>query len=184
MAGRGWKRGGFTPAKKALAVEAMERFGNVSDACRVAGISDTTFYRHLARDPEFARLCELARAKAAKPLETLAWQRAVEGGEEKIIRGGEVVQIRVKPSDAIMRLLLQASNPKKYGRLSRGGATRRQIERKLRKRIEAEVRAEIAESRRGDPKRLLDTLAARIAELEAEQRAEEEEARRQPGGEG
>jgi hypothetical protein len=140
MAHRGWKRDGFTPAKKAKALEALEKYGNVTDACRVAGISDTTFYRHLNRDPEFAKLCELTRAKAAKPLETLAWQRATEGAPEKIIRNGEVVQIKVKPSDSVLRLLLQAADPKKYGRMSRGGATRKQIEKKLRKTIEAETR--------------------------------------------
>lgn len=140
MAHRGWKRDGFTPKDKARALEALEKYGNVADACRVAGISDTTFYRHLNKDSDFAKLCEATRAKAARPLETLAWQRATEGTPETIIRGGEVVQIKVKPSDSMMRLLLQAANPKKYGRLSRGGATRRQIEKKLRKTIEAEAR--------------------------------------------
>jgi len=49
MAHRGWKRDGFTPAKKAAALEALGKYGNVTDACRVAGISDTTFYRHWRR---------------------------------------------------------------------------------------------------------------------------------------
>lgn len=140
MGHRGWKRDGFTPAKKAKAIEAIGKYGNVTDACLVAGISDTTFYRHLNKDPEFARSCELAREQAAKPLETLAWQRATEGAPEKVIRNGEVVQIKVKPSDAMLGMLLRASDPKKYGRLSRGGATRKQIEKKLRKKIEAETR--------------------------------------------
>lgn len=143
MTHRGWRRDGFTPAKKAAAVEAMAKYGNVTDAARAAGVSDTTFYRHLDKDADFARLCEIARSQASQPLETLAWQRATEGAPEKTIRNGEVVQIKVKPSDAMMRLLLQASNPKKYGRLSRGGPTRKQIERKLRSKIEAEVRAKV-----------------------------------------
>jgi hypothetical protein len=98
-----------------------------------------------------------------------------------------VVQIRVKPSDSMMRLMLQASNPKKYGRLSRGGATRGQIERKLRKKIEAEVHAEI-EAKRGGPPRdvrtLIDAIAARVEEIEAEAAAAAEEAGRRPEGEG
>ena len=140
MAHRGWKRDGFTPAKKAKAIAAIGKYGNVTDACRVAGVSDTTFYRHLNKDPDFARSCELAREKAAKPLETLAWERATQGAPEKVIRNGEVVQIKVKPSDAMLGMLLKASDPKKYGRMSRGGATRKQIEKKLRKTIEAETR--------------------------------------------
>lgn len=140
MAHRGWMRDGFTPAKKAKAIEALEKYGNVTDAARVAGVSDTTFYRHLNRDADFARSCELARRKAAKPIETLAWERATEGAPEKVIRNGDVVQIKVKPSDAMLGMLLRASDPKKYGRLSRGGATRKQIEKKLRRKIEAETR--------------------------------------------
>lgn len=176
MAHRGWKRDGFTPAKKAKAIEALAKYGNVTDAARVAGVSDTTFYRHLLKDPDFARLCELARAKAAQPLETLAWQRATEGAPETVIRKGEVVQIKVKPSDSLMRLLLQASNPKKYGRLSRGGATRRQIEKQLRKTIEAEVRVEVEEKMRGprrDVRAVFAEITARLAEIEAEQAAAE-----------
>jgi hypothetical protein len=177
MAHRGWRRDGFVPAKKAKAVEAMGRYGNVADAARVAGVSDTTFYRHLNKDPDFARLCELARAQASQPLETLAWQRATEGAPETIIRNGEVVQVKVKPSDAVLRLLLQASNPKKYGRLSRGGASRLQIERRLRKAIEAEVRAKIeaeqAEARR-DAQTLFADLAARVAQIKAERSGAEE----------
>lgn len=173
MAHRGWKRDGFTPARKSKAIEALGKYGNVADACRVAEISDTTFYRHLNKDPDFARLCEAERAKAARPLETLAWQRATEGTPETIIRGGEVVQVRIKPSDAMMRMLLQASDPKKYGRISRGGASRRQIERKLRKKIEAEVRAEIAAERGPvrSAKEIFDALAARVAEIKREKAA-------------
>lgn len=140
MAHRGWKRDGFTPAKKAKAIGALGKYGNVTDAARIAGVSDTTFYRHLNKDPDFARSCELAREQAAKPLETLAWQRATEGAPETVIRNGEVVQIKVKPSDAMLGMLLRASDPGKYGRLSRGGATRKQIEKKLRRKIEAETR--------------------------------------------
>jgi hypothetical protein len=88
-------------------------------------------------------MCDLALAEAKKPLGTLAWERGVVGVPETIIRDGKVFQTKVKPSDSIFRMLLQASDPKKYGRPSRGGATRKQIEAKLRKKIEKEVRAEI-----------------------------------------
>jgi hypothetical protein len=140
MAHRGWRRDGFTPAKKAKAIEALGKYGNVTEAARVAGISDTTFYRHPNENPDFSRACELVREQAARPPETLAWQRATEGAPEQVIRNGELVQIKVKPSDAMPGMLPRASNPKKYGRLSRGGATRKQIERKLRRKIESETR--------------------------------------------
>lgn len=140
MAHRGWKRDGFTPAKRAKAIEALGKYGNVADAARVAGVSDTTVYRHYNKDPDFARSCELERAKAAMPLETLAWERATQGAPETVIRGGEIVQIEVKPSDAMPGLLLRASDPKKYDRMSRGGGTRNRIERQSRRKIEADTR--------------------------------------------
>lgn len=97
-----------------------------------------------------------------RPLENTAWRRAVEGVEEKIWRDGKLVQVKVKPSDAMLRLLLQASNPKKYGRLSRGGETKKQIEKRLRKAI----RAELLEKMRPVPiEQMRDEVIARLAAL-------------------
>jgi hypothetical protein len=167
-----YRHDGFTPARKALFLEALGQCGCYADACRVAGVSRKTFYYHRDRWADFRGQCEAAIARATVPLETLAWQRAVEGTPEKIIRGGEVVQIRLKPSDSVLRLLLQASNPKKYGRLSRGGPTRREIESQLRKRVENEVRAAIAEQSRVDGAELFERLARRIEEMEREEMEE------------
>jgi AcrR family transcriptional regulator len=136
---KGYRRDGFTPERKRAAVEGLEKYGTIADAARKAGVSTTTFYRHLAKDPAFAARCETAREKAAAPLEAIAWERAVKGAPETIIRDGKVVQVKVKPSDAMLRMLLQGANPKKYGRMSRGGATRRQIEKKVPREIEAEM---------------------------------------------
>ena len=58
----------------------------------------------------------MRRARAAVSLEAIAFQRATEGGEEIVIRGGAEVSRKRKPSDALLRMLLQASNPEKYGR--------------------------------------------------------------------
>jgi hypothetical protein len=89
----------------------------------------------------------------------------------------------VKPSDSMMRLLLQAANPKKYGRMSRGGATRRQIEKKLRKTIEAETRErmkrELVASDEEVREALIGALRAHGIRVRAEQAAEMGE----PGGE-
>jgi hypothetical protein len=169
-----------------MAIEALAKYGNVTDAARVAGVSDTTFYRHLNKDPEFARLCDASRAKAARPLEMLAWQRAVEGAPETIIRKGEVVQIKVKPSDSMMRLMLQASNPKKYGRLSRGGPSRRQVEKKLRKTIEAEVRESMRLEMVASDEEVFESLcgALRVHGIRVREALAEEEAAARAGGDG
>ena len=134
---------GFTPAKRRRCLEAIGDGHCVAEACFRVRISTTTFYRHKNRFPAFRRELETAQARAELPLENIAWLRATVGAEEKTYRDGKLVQVRIKPSDAMLRLLLQASNPKKYGRLSRGGATRKQIEKQLRAEITREVRAEL-----------------------------------------
>jgi hypothetical protein len=184
MAHRGWKRDGFTPAKKAAAVKALGKYGTVADAARAVGVSANTIFRHLNKDPEFERLCRLAREAAAKPIETLAWERATVGAEEVVVRGGEVVQVRRKPSDSMLRMLLQASNPKKYGRMSRGGETRRQIERRVRKQVEAEFDAQ-GRGRRPRVASNEEVEAALVKRLAAFGRrvAAADEERRRAGGE-
>jgi hypothetical protein len=139
------RRDGFTAAKREAFVAALARYGTVRDACRVTGVSDTTFYRHEKRDAEYAGRCGAARREAAGKLETLAWERATIGADETLIRDGAVVQVRRKPSDAMLRLLMQASEPERYGgtmgRPVDQQAMRRQIEAELRPKIEAELRA-------------------------------------------
>ena len=139
-----YRRDGFTPEKKRRWLDSYEKWKTIADACFEAGISDTSFYRHYNKWPDFRRAVDAATDRIVVPLENTAWQRATVGGEEKLYRNGELVQVKVKPSDSMLRLLLQARHPKKYGRLSRGGATRKQIEKRLRKQIEAEIRDRIA----------------------------------------
>lgn len=131
---------GFTPARQRIFLDTLGKTGCVRDACRRAGISNTSAYR--ARDrlgPEFARQWDLAQAMAASSLEALAWERAVTGIEEPVYFYGKFSHMRVRRSDSLFRLLLQASNPKKYGRL---GPVRRKTLRKWeRKAIEAEIQA-------------------------------------------
>lgn len=175
------RRDGFTAAKRKAFVEALARFGNVRDACRVAGVSNTTFYRHEKRDQDFASLCRAARAQAAGNLETLAWERAVTGIEEPVIAYGKVVAVRRRRSDAVFRMLLQASNPEKFGRM--GGLRRAEIERELRAKIVAE------EDRKRRPRiatneEVTEALLKRLAVFAARVRAERGEAEGGSGGSG
>lgn len=133
---------GFTPKKRRRFLGVLRKTGCIRDAARVAGISTSTVDRWRGRDVRFAKACERALEMAAVDLEALAYDRAVHGVEEQVIRGGEVVSVKKKPSDGIFRMVLQASNPKKYGRM---GAVGKEAERALRKKIEKEVRAEIEE---------------------------------------
>ena len=107
---------GFTPKKQRKFFKMLKKTGCLRDAARAAGISTNTVRRHRDKWPAFNAKVEAALGQAADALETLAWHRATVGAEEKIYRDGELVAVRVKPSDAMLRLLLQGANPKKYGR--------------------------------------------------------------------
>ena len=160
-----WRIDGFTPEKRRVFLAALGKYGTVRDAARVAGVSRTTVDRHRRKWPDFAKACETARLQAAGPLEAIAWERAVNGAEQTIVRKGEVVEVRKKPSDGMLRMLLQSSDPDRFGRT--GGATPRQIE-ALKARLRAEVEAEL----RGTPEEqaargraLREEVEAKLAEL-------------------
>jgi hypothetical protein len=130
----------FTDAKKSAFLTALVKTGCILDACRAIGVSARTVYRHQESDPRFADNCATALKMSATPLELTAWQRAVEGVEQEFACGGQV-HVRRRYSDSLLRLLLQGSNPKKYG--ARPGFRRKRILRHERKQMEREIRAEV-----------------------------------------
>jgi hypothetical protein len=174
--GQGYRRDGFTPERRKIFIEALGKYGTIADACRVARISTTSFYRLEKRDPEFRSLVEAARSMAGSHIETLAWERGVTGIEEEVICYGKVVGKRRKRSDGIFKLILQAAKPEKYGRISSGGMTRKQIEKQVRREIAEEMqreKAEKAERKEEELKALREEIHRRLSELN-----------RQMGGEG
>jgi hypothetical protein len=132
---------GFTPEKRKRFLKALKKSGCIADAARVAGISCNTVRRHRDRFPDFAALMESALAIASVELDMIAWQRATVGTEEKVYRDGRLVFTRVKPSDAMLRMLMQGANPKRYGRT--GQMPRAAVKKRLRKEVEAEVRSKL-----------------------------------------
>ncbi len=108
---------GFTPTKRRRFFAVLGKTGCISDAAKAARISTTTVDRWRQKDERFARLCEAALEKAASKIELLAWERAVTGIEEPVYHYGKFSHMRIKRSDAIFRMIMIASNPKKYGRM-------------------------------------------------------------------
>jgi hypothetical protein len=129
----------FTEARKCVFLRALKKTGCVLDACRATGISPKTVYRHQESDRRFAEHCRIAHAMSATPIELTAWSRAVEGVEREFACGGQVYTRRIY-SDGLLRLLLQGSNPRKYGQ--RPGFTRKQLVKAERRQIRREVEAE------------------------------------------
>jgi hypothetical protein len=130
---------GFTREKHERFLAEVERSGCIRDGCRAAGISKTTVDRWRDKDAEFAAALAHKLNLAAPSLERMAFDRAVHGGEEVTIRDGAVVSIRRKPSDAMLRMLLQGACPEKYGRT----AGERQASEAMRRRMKDELRPEL-----------------------------------------
>jgi hypothetical protein len=150
---------GFTPAKQRKFFKALKKTGCKSDACRAAGISTTTVDRWCKKDPAFDAKVAAARAMASAELDMIAWQRATQGCEEKVYRDGKLVYVKVKPSDSILRLLMQGANPEKYGRT---GQAPRPKDKELMKRLKREARREVlAAYHKGN----VESLAERATEL-------------------
>ena len=119
---------GFTPERQKTFLRTLRRTGCVRDGARKAGVSTSTIDRARRNFADFDAKCRAALELALPKLEAIAYRRATVGAPEKVIRKGRVVQIKVKPSDAMLRLLLGGAAPGKYGRYAglkrpgRGGA--------------------------------------------------------------
>jgi len=132
---------GFTAKKRRRFMRTLAKTGCIADAARTAAISTTTVTRWRRKDADFAGQCRAAIHKASGHIETLAWERGVTGIPEDVYAYGKYSHTRIKRSDAIFRMLLMASNGRKYGRM--GAVGRKQIEAELRARVEAEVRQKL-----------------------------------------
>jgi len=118
---------GWTGERQRAFLDALARVGNVRDACRAVRLSTTSAYRIRRADPAFGQAWDAALKRASTSLEAVAFQRAVEGVEEAVIRDGVEVSRKRRYSDALLRLLLQASDPEKYGRTGgQGGVQARE----------------------------------------------------------
>lgn len=98
---------GWTQDRVQTFLDALAHTGCVTDAARVAGMSDVGARRLYARFPAFATAWDEALAKAHKGLVAIAYQRAVEGKETIIYRRGEEYERRISPSDAMLGLLVK-----------------------------------------------------------------------------
>ncbi|WP_173203764.1 hypothetical protein [Sphingopyxis sp. BSNA05] len=98
---------GWTEARKKTFLTVLRESGCVIDACRVAGMSDTSAYRLRERDPEIAAQWQDALENGQRGLVAVAHQHAVVGKETIIYRDGEEIERRVAPSDSLMALLIK-----------------------------------------------------------------------------
>lgn len=112
---RGGRTTTFEPeeARKRF-LQAFERYGNVTRACKFARINRDTAYRWRQENEAFRHAWEHAREDAADTLEQEAWRRAVKGTKKPVYQGGELVGEIQEYSDTLLIFLMKAANPAKY----------------------------------------------------------------------
>lgn len=118
-------------------LQELRETGNVSHACRVAGVARWTAYMHRRDDDAFRQAWDEAEECATQTvLEPEAWRRAVDGVEEVVVSAGRIMGYwkdaqgnivpegtegaRFEPltvrrySDQLLKVLLVAHNPEKF----------------------------------------------------------------------
>jgi hypothetical protein len=103
-----------TDRKREVFLATLTQAGNVSQACRTAGIGYTTVYKWREEDSDFAAAWEVALKQAVDRLEGEAWRRAVEGVEKPVYQQGVMVGTVTEHSDRLMEVLLKAHGGEKY----------------------------------------------------------------------
>ena len=98
---------GWTEERLLLFLARLGETGDVTAACEAVGMSTTNAYRTRKRCLKFADRWDLALAERRPILEQAAFQRAVYGVDEPVVRGGAVVATRRRYSDRLLRLLIE-----------------------------------------------------------------------------
>jgi hypothetical protein len=93
---------------------ALTNAGNVTAACRAAGIGKQTAYQWRQDEPAFADAWADALEEAVDGLEKEAWRRAVDGVDKPIVYQGVVTGTYREYSDRMLEILLKAHRPDKF----------------------------------------------------------------------
>lgn len=97
----------FGKPQRELFLMQLRRSGIVSQALSGVGVTSSTVYRLRASDSAFSEAWDDAIEAATDTLETEARRRAVDGWDEPIYQGGELVGYRKKYSDNLLAMLLR-----------------------------------------------------------------------------
>lgn len=93
---------------------ALADCGVLTYAAEAAGVDRGTVWRRREADPDFAAQCELAIEMAADKLEQEARRRAIEGVEEPVYQGGQLIGTKTVYSDQLLALLLKGRRKKVF----------------------------------------------------------------------
>jgi len=135
-------------------IEFLARTGSVSQAAEAADLGRTQLYERRRTHKRFAEAWTRALSLGVDRLHDNAMQRALEGEERQIVRGGELVATERRFNDGLMKFLLKAHKPE----FAAGAAAASESEQEaLAKRLKAASRrleahrARQAEKKAGEP---------------------------------
>lgn len=102
---------------------ALAECGILTQAAELAGIDRVTVWRRRQDDADFSAACDRAIDMAADKLEAEARRRAVDGVEEPVYQGGQLIGTRTVYSDSLLALLLKGRRKKVFAeRVEQTGA--------------------------------------------------------------
>lgn len=92
------------------------------DAIRSEGISPSCFYNNVAKDNELVDVLQKAQAdrdekfkqQRIEMLEQTALSRAIEGWDEPVYQGGQLIGVKRKFSDVLLMFMLKGLKPEVY----------------------------------------------------------------------
>lgn len=130
---------GWTEARRQKFLDVLSRTANVTAAAAAVRKAKATAYALRQRDPDFAREWAQAITISMDELEAVAFERARNGTEKLIVRGGDTLCIR-EYSDRLLMFMLSRRKPEAYAELTgpRGDVVR---ERELCDEIETRLAA-------------------------------------------
>jgi len=97
--------------KKVAFLKAIEANGcNITKSAKVAGISNTMHY-HWNNCPVYRQVFEKQRARSITALESEAVRRALDGDEEPVYQGGQLVGYKNRKSDNLLMFVMKELKP-------------------------------------------------------------------------
>lgn len=101
----------FTPERREIFLQKLEQTGRVRLACRFAGISHTTVFRHKEADPQFAEACEEAEAMYHENVvASITHQARVGMTDERYDKDGRLICRRVTYETQLRKMMVQRAD--------------------------------------------------------------------------
>lgn len=92
--------------------------GNVTRAARASSVTRQTVFNLRKASEEFEEKYQEVMSELVDNMEEAAYKRAVDGVQKPVYQGGKRVGTVIEYSDPILKLMLAANLPEKYGNKS------------------------------------------------------------------